>query len=125
MPTPPTVELNTGYGAYLLQTTLALLGVCALVVLALWLLRRRGVGGGKGLRVVARLTLEPRRTLYVVEAAGKFLLVGAGEGAMATLAELDPTHARALERHRAPDDVGLGELVRRLLGQRPPEGPLS
>jgi flagellar biosynthetic protein FliO len=115
------VELGTGYGAYLLHTTLALLAVCALAVLVLWLLRRRAGGASRGLRVVARLALEPRRAVYVIEAAGKFLLVGVGDGPMTTLAELDPARARELESE-AGADVGLIDLVRRLLGQGPQGG---
>ena len=49
-----------------------------------------GVGGNGLLRVLARLPLEPRRTVYIVEAAGKTLLVGASEaGPLTVLAELD------------------------------------
>lgn len=81
----------------LVRMTLALGLVCALAALVLWLLRRRQGVGPAGLRVVARLALEPRRTLYVVEAAGRYLLVGVGDGPMAVLAELDAAQAGALE----------------------------
>ena len=79
----------TGFGASLLRMTLALLAVCALAVFVLRLLRRRSPAGRSSLRVIDRLSLEPRRTLYVVEAAGRYLLVGVGDGPMTVLAELD------------------------------------
>ncbi len=41
-----------------------------------------------GMRVVGRLTLEPRRSIYLVEVGGRCLVVGVGEGPMALLSEL-------------------------------------
>jgi flagellar biogenesis protein FliO len=94
---PPALGGGGSYAAFLIETLLILAGVCALA----WAVIRfalpkvmgaRGVvGGGKGvLRIVARMPLEPRKTLYVVEAAGKTLLVGVSDGGpMTTLAELD------------------------------------
>jgi flagellar biosynthetic protein FliO len=84
-----------GYGLFLLETFLVLGAVCVLAWLVLRFgLRRLALGpaGAPGgpLRVLVRLPLEPRRTLYVVEAAGKHLLLGTSEsGPMAVLAELD------------------------------------
>ena len=43
--------------------------------------------------------LEPRRTLYVIEAAGRYFLVGAGDGgAPATRAELEAASVRGAAR---------------------------
>lgn len=113
-----TGELTSGYGAYLVQTTLALLAVCALAIVVLRLLRRRVGAGGRGLRVVARLGLEPRRSLYVIEVAGRYLLVGVGDGPMTMLAELDAQAARALE---AEDGApSWADMIKRLLGRTPP-----
>lgn len=67
------------------------LGVVCLVAYGVlkWL-GRRGVGKSTGpLRVVARCPLEPKRAVYLIEAAGRFFLVGVGDGPMALLAELD------------------------------------
>jgi flagellar biosynthetic protein FliO len=71
-----------------LSTTVALLAVCALAVATLRLLGRRAPPVA-GLRVVARLSLDARRALYVVEAGGRCLLLGAGDGALTLLTELD------------------------------------
>jgi len=96
------------FGAQILQGILALVAVCLLAWVGLRLLyRRRLLPGAEGragpVRVVARLPLEPRRTLYVIDAGGKFLLVGAAEGGLATLAELDrETVERALAAAPAP-----------------------
>src|SRR5207248_162334 len=64
--------------------------VCLLAYLALKWLARRGVGRSAGpLRVLARCPLEPRRSVYLIETAGRCFLVGVGEGPMALLAEVD------------------------------------
>jgi flagellar biosynthetic protein FliO len=97
--------------------------VCLVAWAALKLLAGRGVGKATGaIRVVARCPLEPRRSLYVVEAAGRCFLVGVGDGPMAMLAELD---ARALPSApvAAPRfaDV-LARLLGRPRGAAPEEG---
>jgi flagellar biosynthetic protein FliO len=64
--------------------------VCVVAWAALRLLAARGVGKATGaVRVVARCPLEPRRSVYVIEAAGRCFLVGVGDGPMSMLAELD------------------------------------
>jgi flagellar protein FliO/FliZ len=84
--------LPGGYGWYLLQTLLALAAVCALAWVVLrWGVRRLYGGASSGrVRVLERVPLDPRRSLYLVEVGGKVLLLGAGDGPMTTLAEVDP-----------------------------------
>src|SRR5262249_17972494 len=69
----------------------ASLGVVCLVAWgALRLLAGRGIGKASGaVRVIARCPLEPRRSVFVIETAGRCFLVGVGDGPMALLAELD------------------------------------
>jgi flagellar protein FliO/FliZ len=115
-----------GYGAYLLQTTLALLFVSGLAALLLRALKRRGIGAGsRALRVVARLQLEPRRALYVIEAAGRYLLVGVGDGPMTTLGELDAAEVRRIEAEEGAAASGFaggfGALLKRALGRGEPK----
>jgi flagellar biosynthetic protein FliO len=81
-----------GYGALMLTSLLVLVLVCvaawvALRLVARWLEGRR-VGGG--VSVVARVPLEPRRALYVVEAGGRRLLIGSSEGGVSLVTELAP-----------------------------------
>lgn len=77
--------------------SLASLGVVCLVAWgALRLMAGRGVGRATGaVKVLARCPLEPRRAVYVIEAGGKCLLVGVGDGPMTVLAELDGERVRA------------------------------
>jgi flagellar biosynthetic protein FliO len=109
------------YGTFLLQTLIVLAVVCVLA----WLVLRFGVrrlysGGGHGpLRVLARLPLEPRRTLYIVDAAGKTFFVGMSDGGPVTLlAELDPAAVEAaLAAAQSEPRPGLLDMFR-----RPPKG---
>jgi flagellar biogenesis protein FliO len=79
------------------------------------------------MRVVARLPLEPRRSLYLVEVAGRYLLVGLGEnGAPTTLAEIDAATVRA-SAQAAPHRPFLEVLRERLRGDggREPAAPAA
>src|SRR5947207_11354136 len=80
-----------GLGWDSLALSFASLGVVCLVAWgALRLLAGRGVGKASGaVKVIARCPLEPRRSVYVIEAAGRSFLIGVGEGPMTVLAELD------------------------------------
>jgi flagellar biosynthetic protein FliO len=62
-----------------------------LLAAALWL--RRGGASQRGLRVLARLPLEPRRSLLVVEIAGRTLLLASSESGISMLVELDAAAA--------------------------------
>ena len=110
-----------------LAVSLASLGiVCLLAYVSLRFLARRGLGrtsfGGAGpIKVLARCSLEPRRSLYLIEAAGRCFLVGVGDGPMAVLAELGAAEVAsataAAAAASADGGVGLMELVARLLGR--------
>jgi flagellar biosynthetic protein FliO len=75
----------------LLVTLLVFLAVILLGWLAArWLMRRMygpGASSGGRVRVVERVALEPRRTLYLLEAGEKYLLVGATDHDIRVLAE--------------------------------------
>jgi flagellar biogenesis protein FliO len=62
--------------------------LAALALVALKLAARRG-GATAGMRVVGRLGLEPRRSIYLVKVGGRFLVIGVGDGPMAMLAEVE------------------------------------
>jgi len=80
------------FAAELLQALLALLAVCVLAVLILRTISKRGFGlpQQRGpVRVVQRIILEPRRSLYLIQAGSRVLLVGMSEnGSPVLLAEL-------------------------------------
>jgi flagellar biosynthetic protein FliO len=117
---PPPSDPGGGYGWFLFETLIILAAVCALA----WIVIRVGVrklypqsagafGKEGALRIVARLPLEPRRSVYILEAAGKTLLVGVSEGGpMTTLAELDPAAVAELVAN-TPKPKTFLELLRR------------
>lgn len=82
----------------LLQTIVALALVCGLAYLLFrWVLPRlQGAAGRAGgmIRVVDRLGLDARKSLIVVEVAGRWLLVGTSEAGVQLVSELDATTAR-------------------------------
>ncbi|MCP3097620.1 flagellar biosynthetic protein FliO [Myxococcus sp. K15C18031901] len=69
--------------------------------------------------VVERLTLDPKRSLFVVKAADEYLLVGGGESGLQLLSKLD---TEAVERIRAqaspPPVVPLSPFLQKLLSRR-------
>jgi flagellar biosynthetic protein FliO len=95
--------------------------VCVVAWGALRLLAGRGAGRASGaIRVLARCPLEPRRSVYVIEAAGRCLLVGVGDGPMAVLAELD---AAKMPPTPVPAPPRFAEILGRALrrgGSAPP-----
>jgi flagellar biogenesis protein FliO len=78
------------------QTICALGFVCLLayVVLKVALPRLNVIGAGKSMvHIVDRTALDQRRSLYVVEVTGRWLLIGASEGGLQLIRELDPEQA--------------------------------
>jgi len=114
---------GTGAGASygdLLITSLVVLGVvCVAAFVAVRVFGRLLAGGrSRGahlMDVVARVPLEPRRSLYVVEVAGKTLLVGTSEMGLNVLSELDAgvVRARVVEKPTFADLVKAAWAKRR------------
>lgn len=85
----------------LLQTLIALALVCGLAYAFFrWVMPRLLTlnAGRRMVRVVDRLPLDARRSLYVVEVAGQWFLVGASEAGVHLVSELDGEAAAAAAR---------------------------
>lgn len=106
------IGAGASYGDLLVTSLIALGGVCIAAFIVVRVVGRfLATGRRRGpalLDVVARLPLEPRRSLYVVEVAGKTLLVGTSEMGLSVLSELDGDQVRA----RRSERPSFGELVR-------------
>jgi flagellar protein FliO/FliZ len=116
---PGNGTVGASYGDLLLTSLVVLGAVCVAAFVVVRLAGRLlATGRSRGahlLAVVARLPLEPRRSLYVVEVAGKTLLVGTSEMGLSLLSELDGGQVRAHAEARP----SFGELVRKAwLGRR-------
>jgi flagellar biosynthetic protein FliO len=116
-----------GLGWQSLALSFASLGVVCLVAWgALRLLAGRGVGRASGtLKVLARCPLEPRRSLFVVEAAGRCFLIGVGDGPMALLAELDADKLPRAAETGGPLPAPFGDVLRRVLARGAKPGDAS
>lgn len=109
---PGNGTVGASYGDLLMTSLLVLGAVCIAAFVVVRVVGRfLATGRARGahlLDVVARLPLEPRRSLYVVEVAGKTLLVGTSEMGLSVLSELDGDEVRA----RVALRPSFGELVR-------------
>jgi len=106
------------YGDLLITSLVVLGGVCVAAFLVVRVLGRLlATGRSRGahlLDIVARVPLEPRRSLYVVDVAGKTLLVGTSEMGLSVLSELDPREVAA----RVVERPTFAELVRTAWAKR-------
>lgn len=111
---------GSGYGE-LLVGSLVVLG---LVCLAAWAVVRFGLRRvwtprpGGVLDVVARVPLEPRRSLYVVEVGGKTLLVGTSEMGLSVLSELDRDAVQAKIEQGRGNARSFADALRAALGRK-------
>ncbi len=107
----------SGYGPLLLEMVLVLGGVCLLAWVSLrWGLKRfvapdRHSSGA--MEVLARLPLEPRRSLLVVRVASRCLLLSSSENGVETVAELDSEDALAFAE-QTPDRSSFRDVLRAL-----------
>lgn len=99
-----TASPTSGVFAELLRVLVALAVVSAAAFWGLrWLARRGGfgplasaAGDAPQLKVLARVPLEPRKALYLVQVGERTLLLGTGEGGPPSLLiELEPEKERA------------------------------
>jgi flagellar biogenesis protein FliO len=80
------------YAAYLVETFVTLLAVCALAVAVLWGARRLGVGRATGpIELVGHLPLDARRAVYLVKVGAQVFVIGVAEGGMTKLGEMPAT----------------------------------
>jgi flagellar protein FliO/FliZ len=76
--------------AYIVETLVTLTGILALAVLVLYGGRRLGLGRPTGpLELLGRLPLDTRRAVYLVRVGKLVYVVGASEGGLTRLGELD------------------------------------
>lgn len=91
-PAPPPAPELPSYGSLLVRTLIAL----AIVIVLVWVALRYGLGrlsgaraAGGPLRLLARRSLDGRRSVVLLEAAGRTFLLGVAEGQVSLLAELE------------------------------------
>jgi flagellar protein FliO/FliZ len=112
---------------YIVETLVTLLGVVALAVVILYGGRRLGIGRPSGpLELVGRLPLDARRAVYLVRVGKLVYVVGASEGGLTRLGELDA--ASVPEGDVAPSAPRFAEILAKMArreksGSSPPAPP--
>ncbi len=84
----------------LVQTIFALLLVCGLAYLIFRVILPRlavNYSSNNMVRIVDRIGLETRKSLYIIEVAGKWMLVASSESGVQLITELDPESAKLAE----------------------------
>lgn len=122
-------DLNLGWT--LARTMLVLAMVIGLAWLTLNVGLRRLLGirptvGTHLVSVLERVTLDQKRSLFVIEAAGEILLVGGGDGALSLIAKLDRAEVDKLRTVSPSQPIQLSPFLQKLLGRKdsaPPTPP--
>lgn len=116
-------DLDVGWA--LVRTVVVLGLVLALVYLTLNVGLRRLLGirpsANVGLvKVLERVTLDPKRSLFVVEAAGEVLLLGGSEASVTLISKLDPAEVARLKgaAEPGPGAVQVSPFLQKLLGRK-------
>ncbi len=103
-------SLVTGAGDYL-RVMLVLAAILILAYAAMRYIMPRMAGGARistgALKVVARLPLETRKNLYVVQAGAEVLLIGTSETQVQLLTVLDPAVVDAAPPEARNSGAGL------------------
>jgi flagellar protein FliO/FliZ len=84
----PAAAPDINVGGELLRVLLSLAAVIALIFVAGWMSRRlqaRALPGGRRLRCVETMSVGARERVLLIDADGKRLLVGVGQGGLRTL----------------------------------------
>ena len=119
-------------GWTLFSTLLSLGAIVALIYLTLnvglrRLIAARGMPFARAglVKVVERVMLDPKRALFVVHAAGDYLLIGGGGEGLSLIARLDPVEVERLLRQPASSPAQPSAFLQKLLSRRgevPPGG---
>ncbi|WP_257454112.1 FliO/MopB family protein [Archangium lipolyticum] len=126
-PAGPGLEEEPESLGWMLTRTLLLFGaVLASIYLTLnvglrKLMGLQGVATGRPavVSVVERIPLDQRRTLFVLKAAGEYLLVGGGESGLQLLSKLDTEAVERIRSERPPANViPLSPFLQKLLARR-------
>lgn len=122
----PVEELNLGWTLIRTFVVLGIVIMAIYVTLNFGLRRLMGISamprGQAVVQVVERIPLDQKRAMFVVKAAGEYLLIGGGDGALQLIAKLDPTEVEKLQQQRPPS-ITLSPFLQKLLKRRDVPAP--
>jgi len=121
--TPAPMPATPAVGS-LLQTTLALVFVLAVLAALAWFMKRYGPkasGGAAHLRVVGALSLGGRERIMVVEVGDQWIVVGASPGrvnALATMPRQAGAEPSAVLAPHLPPAAGFADWLKQTIDKR-------
>jgi len=89
------------------------------------LMGARAVGAASLVQVMERIPLDQKKSLYVLRAAGEYLLVGGADGGLGLICKLDSQEVERLERESRVQAQGLSPFLQKLLSRRGGSPPPS
>ncbi len=101
------------YGWLLIKTGFVLVGICFTAFIALKYVSKVHVRSQGPMKILGRLPIEGRRSVVVIDIAGKTLIVGNSEAGMHTLGELDGDQRGHFEKDSSHDKPSFKELLAR------------
>jgi len=115
----------TSLEGYLVRTVVTLLLVSGLAVLVLLSSKRAGFGRNHGpLSVAGRLSLDPKRSVYLVRIGKIYYVLGASEAGLTKLGEVEAELLGPPEAlQAAPPPSAFRELLERLSSKSGSGGP--
>lgn len=114
-------ELNLGWTLARTMVVLAMVVALAYLTLNVGLRRLLGIRTAVGTSVVTvleRVSLDQKRSLFVVEAGGEVLLIGGGDSTLTLIAKLDRAEVEKAKASTPASPVQLSPFLRKLLGRR-------
>lgn len=119
-------ELNLGWTLVRTFVVLGFVIMAIYVTLNFGLRRLMGISamprGQAVVQVVERIPLDQKRAMFVVKAAGEYLLIGGGDGALQLIAKLDASEVEKLQQQRPPS-IALSPFLLKLLKRRDVPAP--
>ncbi len=119
-------ELNLGWTLVRTFVVLGFVIMAIYVTLNFGLRRLMGVAavprGQNVVQVVERIPLDQKRAMFVVKAAGEYLLIGGGDGALQLITKLDSNEVEKLRVQQAPS-LAISPFLQKLLKRRDVPAP--
>lgn len=123
-----------GEESFTVRSVLWMFAAMAFVIAAIYItlnygLRRlmgvRAVGSVSLVQVLERVALDQKKSLYVLRAAGEYLLVGAADAGLSLICKLDTQEVERLERESRVQAQGMSPFLQKLLSRKGGSPPPS
>jgi flagellar protein FliO/FliZ len=120
---PPAEDVSFGWTLIRTFIVLGLVVMLAYVSLNWGMRKMLGIrmpsAGGSLVSVIERVPIDQRRSMFVVKAAGEYLLIGGAEHSLNLISKLDPAEVEKLQaaQRTAQPSLTLSPFLQKLLGK--------